>query len=302
MQMLLACLIITLIFYLFYNYTASTLLYAYSQGHYSNMPPIYRLVNFVQYQVTAINNIFGPNLFNIAICIGGLFGLCMLLLGFGRSSLIKPLLSLVLIAPWWAEVFVLHNPIFFTLLNEYYAYGLGGAAVAALLGLKIAAGRKQNTSALGSELSKLTGNIYMYAGILTAIGALLLLPYIYFSATIYNTTINYANLTNTLGSIPYNATVMTQTNIYPHMYHVLNLELLPNVVENGFIGNGIGPENITLHWINEPEYIVLDFNLQDSSLFLSRGNGGNYTISNTLPLDNYTLVSSYQGLHIYKLK
>lgn len=297
---LLVCIAIIALFVLFYNYTISTLTSQYRQGYYGDMPPPLQVTNYFSIDIwnsaslalIAVSN-------TVTIRFVSIIGILLLLFGFGFTTLVDPILTLTMILPWIIQVPILHNAPFGVFTNQYFGFTIGGSAAASVLGMKILLERKNGFFARHREKFILFTAIFVITGSLLAYLAT-------YPASIPVTPLipnnsnypNYTQITAALNKIPRNATVMTQPNILPHLYYVLEIEFVP-----GFRGITFGPynriayTNISFYWFR-PDYIVIQ---PQSGWFDYMFNSSSFNIYNYMG-DNYTLYSNTSGIEIYKWK
>ena len=287
------CAFITVLFFAFYSFSINYLQAAYTNGSYQNMPPSFRVSNFYGSQ---IKSMFSPPSASyseplIVFIIMALVGISILVFGFGTYTLKVPLITLILISPFLFEVLILHNPVFPLPYEEYYAYVIGGAVVAACLGIMKALQK-------GS-----LGPVKIFNILLIAI---LIAGYTIAFAPI-NSTINPLNwfrqqnsnisaVNEGISLLSRNSTVMAQEFIAAHMYQFKNLELTPNIRMRAFTPNGFTVVNVSFYWFR-PDYIVLDNRLADYDTV----NNSGFSIYSYMA-NNYTLYYSKDGLEIYKEK
>lgn len=297
-RMLFLGIAITAAFGVFYISIANSLTASYQSGEYSLTPPNQKLINFFSFQLQTLENPGGVAYDPYSLYLGGSAGLINIFLGFGITSLVNPLLTMIFTSPWIGEVFVLHNLVFATFYNEYYAYAIGGALVSSVLGILIVSKTKV------SRLLKwiFPSNPYQIAGTLLSLSVIIsillflitfpLQPFLLNNAP----NLNYSQIDSQLSKIPTNASLMTDVSLNPHLYYVQNLELTPNIKLEGFTPSGFSTINAPLYWF-KPTYIAFDKNLSDFNT-IQNTNFSIYTYMGS----NYTLYSSTQGLEIYRLR
>jgi uncharacterized membrane protein len=286
------CAIITILFFLFYYFVLNSLSLSYAAGAYPNMPSQFRVVNFFGSQLKTllsppkISQIYPANYFILL----ALTGIAILLLGFGFHAIRRiPIIALILISPWLFEVFLLHNPIFPTLVNEYYAYALGGAVIAACLGI-ITATKKANIKPL-----KASFDIILIALLILIYASSILLPAIPQTNPLKwsiknSTTASIGTATLALNT---NSSIMSQPSIAAHLYRFEGLEMPPDVRLYAFTQSGFIATNVSFY-SGRPDYIMLDKNLSDYGLM----NGSAFNVYAYMG-DNYTLCSSANGIELY---
>jgi len=302
MKLLALCFALTFLFIAFYHAVAYDLVNSYGSGQYANVQPTTRLVNIISQQTSAIKIFFETPTTSAFVFVMGILCAFLLFISFGFTSLVDPILTIIMMSPWLGEVFIAGNWVFLYPIYQYYAYGAMGVLVAAILGVAIMMRSKRPSYSpyrKRRELSHvglvvITVSIVIYAS--TCASTLVLLPN-YLTHTFEPKPGNYTSILSTLRSVPANASVMAQSSIYPHLYYVKNLELYPNSEYYVFSPRtGFVYLNYSLYWF-KPDYIVVDANLSD----FSGMNNVNFNVYSYMG-DNYTLVNSTKGLQIYKLK
>jgi uncharacterized membrane protein len=294
--MLLSCLVITGAFMLFYHIVALDLLNGYGSGQYSFVPPPLRLVNVLNLQASALSGILSFNIAPPGQYVYELALSTILILAFGYICLIDPILLVIFASPWLFEVFILSNAYFINPANQYYAYGIGGAAIAALLCLSIIVKKQAPfySPIRNASLKSIGPSIIQLSVILSMVF------FVAFQSQSVvlklNPEINYTLTNSALGTIPANSSVMAQPNLYTHLYYIKDLEVYPAVRMYGFNPPSNGPLNVTLYWFR-PQYIVTDNSL---AYFYIPGSQ-NFSLSNYMG-SNYTLVNSTGGMDIYEMK
>jgi len=296
--MLIAALAITILFGIFYIGVANSLTTSYQNGGYAITPPNQKLVNFFSFQLQTLENPGGVSYSPYGLYLMGTAGLINLFLGFGTTSLVNPLLSILLVSPWIGEVFILHNLVFATFNNEYYAYAIGGALVSAVLGMLIISKAKM-PGLLGrlfpSNLYQISGTIFSLSIMISLLLFLItfpLPPFLLNGAP----NLNYTQINFLISQIPANAYLMSDVSLNPHLYYVQNLELTPNIQLKGFTPSGFSTIDAPLYWFR-PTYIAFDTNFSDFGT-IQNANFSIYAYMGS----NYTLYRSAGGLQIYRLK
>jgi hypothetical protein len=280
---------------LFYHVATLYIIKSYSTTSDYAVPPITRIVNFIKIQSVIFTH---PEAFSysaISIDVYGGFGLLSIVLGFGVSSLLNPIGSLIAYSPWIVEVFGLHNLIFASFASQYYGYIVGASFVSALLGLLVLFRYKKKISEmLRTDVRTLEAFVFLSMFVLALVTTVVVLPFgiklsLLKLQSIPNVSIS--QIDTGLATIPENASVMTTPYIMPHLYYVRNLELTP-VYNN----SGLYASNLTVYWF-VPDYIVVDRNLEDYN-YVSNVPFDVYTYMG----DNYTQYYNDSGLYIYKRK
>jgi uncharacterized membrane protein len=306
LAMLGAAFILIIAFELFYVWAVSTLLYDYSIGMHGSLPPDARVIDFVSPQVGALINPSGiatnQGLFYVA-----LLGAVMLFLSFGITSLLDPILTAIFLGQWLIEVFILRNWAFALPNFQYYLYAIGSAFVAAIIGISILQERKRKKNIIIDFLFRNVN--YVRAAALPIGIAVSIMPFLLLYGNMYSTMFgflyhssgtlsNYAGIDDALASIPYNATVMAQSSIYPHLEHNMQLELSPEVYQVVFTSKGYAAVNFTFYWF-KPQYIAIDRNNPTYDLEMNSSSFNVYSYMG----DNYSVYyNSTNGFEIFELK
>lgn len=279
---------------------------AYALGLYPNTPPSVQYINFEISNVQALLNSSAIPYSTVSLIEATVFGIAILLLGFSITVFTDPILAVILLSPWLAETFLLHNTVFSTLNNEYYAYVLGGAVVAAALSLKMLKEKDYYAKRLTPKL--LSGKDLSYLANLNAGLALVVSVFLFtitFSgalgtfAEVNHTALNYSAIDSVLAQVPQNSTVMAPTLVTPHLAYVRYLELPPGTLTAAFTKNGFSAINLTLYW-TKPQYVVVDKPFSDYNTTLIKGNDG-FNVYAYMG-DNYTPVASADNVTVYEEK
>ncbi len=295
--LLIAAFAITVAFALFYLYAIGTLISAYGSGGYQGMPPDVRVFDFLSTQAKALQNLGGVQ-YNFYTYMNILeFGFVVVYLGFGITSVRNLLMTTIFVSIWVVEYVILHNVIFGTFYNHYFAYVIGGAAVAAVLGYIVIMeeNRMKFFWLKVEQIPKFAIWTALTLGVISAITlavGVIGLGGIPLGSHFPNDTAIGA----VLGSIPPNSVVMAQPSVSAHLYEILYLELPPDYVVSAFTPNGFEEINISTFYA-KPEYIVMDKQLPD---FNSTMDNPDFDVYGYLA-GNYTLYYSGSGLEAYRL-
>lgn len=293
LYLLLIAFILTAAFLLFYHEASIYITQSYASVSDSAIVPIQRLINYVSQQFSVLSGGSTATYNSSLIIFGSILGLIVFLFGFGASSIINPIISIITFSPWLAEVLVIHNVAFLNPYIQYYSFGLGGSFVSAILGYLIIS--KKKITIFGKKIYdiKKYENIIAFctllAAILIALTFFLFLPYRIFLLH-YAPPLNYTQINQALKLIPANATVMAQDTIAPHLFYIHNLELSPADSPEWFIQYGV-----EIYW-TQPDYIVVDKNL---SAYNELTNSTTFNIYNYTKY-NYTVYYNQSGLYIFK--
>ncbi len=300
LALLAAAAAITLVFVAFYTLVTAALVHDYATGLYASLPPYARVIDFMGAQATAILN---PASSAIAQNPSGfilfpILGLLILFLGFGITALADPLLTSILIGAWLFEVFYLRNFAFATPIYQYYLYAISGSLVGSVLGAKILMARKDALGALFRSRSFVPAAALSF-GLVVSAFVLFLFTFLHMpvalstfvSAAAPNAP-NYASIEAALASIPSNASLMVQPDVFPHtIYHNIETELPPDLTQIDLPSN-----TLSFYWFR-PQYIAVYRNdSTDDTMFTASFNVYAYMG------DNYTTYYNSSAFAIYRLK
>lgn len=288
---------ITILFGLFYFGLDAYLLNAYQSAPYSSVPPIEKVIPFLSVQInslvnsTTVQSIPGHSLY---LAYYGPIGTAIEFLGFGITSLISPVLSMILLSPWLGELFIMGNVSFAFPESQYLGFFSGASVVAAIMGLLIIKERRTFLSRwirYGSRRFELS---YIFCTLLAAIiiSALILMGTNSVQSLLLDNApaINYTQINSAIAAIPLNTSVMAQSDLSPHLYGHCSLELAP------INRQWISTYTPTVFWF-KPQYIILDKKL--SGYYLMVDNGAGFGVYNYAK-GNYTEVYNKSGVYILK--
>ena len=292
-KMIIAGIAITAVFALFYYSLGAYLTSHYNTAPYSSVPRIYTYINFISYQLHALNS---PNVVpingnsNEVIAFYGTLGLFVIFLGFGMTSFVSPVISLALLSPWIGEVFILRNSSFPVLEYQYYGTIIGASFVASLMGILILKERKSLLSKFIKYDDRLES--ILFASILSLIFAIsaVTFPFAIIGSTLGLSgapALNYTQVNNAIAMIPHNMSVLAQQDIAPHLFYECNLQVPPSAQSQFF--NKI---NLT---ISNPDYVIVDKQLH--------GYAGVVDSNPSVPdyvRSNYSVFYNQSGITIYK--
>ncbi len=276
--------------FLFYSLATLYIINSYAQTPTSAITPISRLPSY--YIAGQLHGILNPtpSTQDFTTTEVSLIGAILVFFGFGILSLAAPLVSLILVSPWLAEVFIVHNYSFEVFQFQYYALVAGGSYISAVLGYLIVSKYKKNWISSFFNFNKNTDKILIIS--LFLILYLLAITFYHLQIAwngLYPQPLNYAQIDQAIGTIPSNAGVLAQASIAPHLYRIHNLELPPTDSPEWFT-----PTNITVFWF-KPDYIVLDRQLQNYNDLV------NYSFNvYAYMANNYTSYYNSSGLCIFK--
>ncbi len=301
-KMLPAAFAITVAFLVFYLYASQSLLAAYASGSYINTPSILHIFGELQQQAGSIPNAtssFGTTYVQFAILL-----LVVVLLWFGPYPLIAIIPLLILISPWLAEVFVVHNTNFLFQDTQNLTYATEGSVVAAIMGLELLLNNKRRGS--GSGIARGAMGFLAKASIplVLVITAMFVGFVLYFSPAIYTyaslehqAVANYTswqNASDVLSVLPQNATVLAGADTALRLYRMYYLELPPDEGYSWYL-----PLNKTLYsfyWLNTtPEFVVFCKDCSDYGDLT----GAQFNVSGYVSHD-YSLYAKGGGIYIYK--
>ncbi len=262
-----ACYIIVLSLIAMAAYAGASLLLAnaYTHGLYQGLPLALQTTGFESQQASQLVSTVGGSGGNAIGSINGiynLYGLMVVIFGFGIAALFIPETTILLILPWLVEGFLLGNGRFFLIWYQYFSYVLGGMIIATFLAMRAISKGSQRFRV---ELKVLGGHNPMAL----QYKALLFLPILLFimspifvlSANLNNPLQNFFfensaaqtsqmnQLYSVMSLIPQNATVMAPIFVVAHLTN--RAEVTP-ILPAG------------QQWFT-PEYLLLDFNRNLSS-------------------------------------
>lgn len=292
MKLILIGIAITIIAVVLYRVTATYITSTYATTSAYAVPPITRLINYITIQVKTLAN---PSVvaYNAKSIYGvGIVDMFEIFLGFGITSFLNPVISLVMYSPWMFEVFILHNWTFLIFSAQYFGYVVGASFVSAVLGYFILDRYKGKIS----RIFKMDANGVDRLALLSIIIFSFLFSLLFLSE-VYTPIVfpsypgvNATQMDAALSIIPENSSVMTQTTIGPHLAYMRNLEFAPNLNVSGPI-----PTQVTVYWF-VPEYVVIDSNLPT---YYSEFYNSTFDVYSYMG-ENYTQVYNKSGLYIYK--
>ncbi len=139
-KLALAIVVISLATLITYNLIAAHLTKAYAYS-YAELPPPMQVTSI---NARELNNLAGiltgtnqaNNLYAPPVSYYLATSLVVVFLGFGIASLLDPVTSIVLTAPWLVEVFLIGSLNFLATWFQYFSFALGGAIVVTLLTMR----------------------------------------------------------------------------------------------------------------------------------------------------------------------
>ncbi len=279
---------ITVFFACFYYATAITVPAMLANTSQSVVPPIIRPINSIS---IAMSHTIGlPEGVLLFILVMGCVGVLYLLFGFGVSSLADPFITLILLSPWFFEVFVLEDYAFLYPWRQYYANFVGPSLTAALLGYLIISKYKGKMLGIIPISPK---NIFFKPQSLFVLIIIMIFPFVgYVANTVIgnSTNVNYVQIGRALSLIPANTSVLAQSPIAAHLYYIKELEL--SSADNPI---HIWKANVTVTWFT-PQYIVIDRNLMRYSGLVNSTGFNLYDYMGR----NYTIYYNKSGLYIFR--
>lgn len=304
----------------FYSAVGGYLTHAYATGKYQTLPQLIRL-RFIPNQLGTI----GAPLSQAGAAVGQylampgylIYALLILFLGFGVAGLFDPLFAVLFVSPWLFEAFIVGNIEFVFVWNQYFAYGIAGAAVIAILALRNMNDSQETKNLLSFLKHRQKVGKYLAASVLVcALILFLLFPHFVYSKNINNLQQDLLfqispgqrqqveQLTSVISAIPKNASLMAPFFTMPQLFHRQYFELIsssPNqytvVSRNSTVAE---PEDAM--WFR-PEYILADFNPY-ISLNAANGyqvqnflnvTGGQITANGTAVFNGTYVVYAYNG-------
>lgn len=291
--------VITLLFGIFYFGLDSYLLNSYQSAQYSSVSPISYVIPYLSQQIGALTNsttILSFSGQQSYIAYYGPIGLAIQFLGFGATSLVSPILSMILLSPWLGELFIINNVTFAYPQFQNLGFFAGASAVAAIMGLLIIKEKKTFLSRWINYDSKK----FEKAFLLYTLASTIILSYVILIGTnslasllLRNATaMNYSQIDGVLATIPLNASVLAQVSIAPHLYMHCDLELPPIVGSSSWYSSDIH----TVFWF-KPDYIVADKNLPEYDLI--ENNGAGFELPGYVK-GNYTLEYNNSDIYLFK--
>ena len=264
-----------------------SLLGQYKTGYYPNLP--HSLQDWQQLAPSS----YGATSSGLAALIPNehnIYALCLIFLGFGITAIVLiPDVAFILALPYLVEAFIIGNTKFVRIWYYFFAFVIGGSAIAAILSIMVLKQRLAENPKLHSTLRIWAMPVAMTYAIIF---------FSFFPVQIYSKNINepssqflfapnqYQSQINQLkfviNQIPSNSSVLAQA---------FDIDYLIQRQHADLIG-----DNISFL----PQYVLLDYN-QNISL-----NAGNSTAeANTLKyirtLGNYSLIEKNSSIELFKL-
>ena len=147
-------------------------------------------------------------------------------------------------------------------LHQYFAFGLGGAVVAAILGFVIIRERRgilSLSSCLKKSYNPLKNGSLVLAwtlGIVLVVFLSYFFGYILIGTTYALPQAQADTLSGVLSSIPANSSVMAQSNVASHLFYVKDIEILGAWSQVPFSPEA--PSYLAYRFI--PDYVIIDTN------------------------------------------
>jgi len=301
---LLIALAVTAAFAAFYSQSAALISSSYANTPYSSIVPMQRIINYVSNELGLIHSqqTLQQRIFTVY---GTAVGVILFFFGYGLSSLVNPVISLVLYSPWLFDLIFAHNIAFLYGVTQYYSYAMGGSIASAILGLMII--YKSKFRIMGHEVRSIRKHERAVAISIVAIASIVAVMFaplfLDFKTSLPPTpqAVNTTMINQALATIPTNATVLAQTSIASHLYYIHELELAPS--DRSY---GVGFLGAQVYW-TRPKYVVIDSNLPGYKELNSSGIKDEY--NNTLlsgydiynlTAKNYTVIYGRDNLYIYR--
>lgn len=274
------------VYYLLFAYLPTT----YPSSGSQPITPIQEPRNYLSEQINVLLGSSSGNsnpLFEMI----GVLGVFMFAVSFAFSSLLVPLVSIVLFSPWWGEVFVAHNFAFTWPYFQYYSYEISASIVSAILGFRFI--QEGRLKFMGRRIvwDRRYEAFAAALTIITVLTSISLLGLGNFSIYLLNFApqINYTVLNHAVSLIPSGANVLAQSVISPHLFYVRNLEL--SSIEAPLWFKSVG---FSVYWV-EPDYIILNRNLISYAQIVNASpfNQSNFST-------RYSIYFNQSGTMIYK--
>ncbi len=250
------------------------------------IPPTLRLA----YGQLSLGNVFGGSAsVNQNIPVEAL-GVLLVFFGYGYTSLSNLFISLLMFAPWLKGALISPaNQALFGL--QYYGFVEGASVVAAVIGILVL--RKKGKNLSDGFLMK---SILLFAILIPLLAASAASVLVFDMANSFlglhgfmqaSEPTAYSSLLKAISLIPRNASVLSQSEIAPHLYYICNLEYSKSQVPGM-------PLSIALYV--KPQYIIMDKYLGDYQSFIDPSV---FNITGYIS-GNYTLVYNQSGAMLYK--
>lgn len=269
-----------------YYITLVYVLNSYVSVPYTGVSPYLRPLSFVSDQVNSAFEQAQIYTNGIAWYIYAAIGLLILFLGFGITSMKSAIPSILLMSPWLAEIFIVHNLAFAGIAFQYYGLFAGNSLVAALLGYILMSDRPGFASKIvrfsSKTMASRIGPVIMITGLAVSLATVVYLPYSYLVPEGAQN-LNYSAISSVISTIPINATVMAESSLSTHMTNVYLIELSPT------------QNNVSVLWYR-PQYIVFDKALWDYTDFTTPS----FNIYGYMA-GNYTDIYNSSGLYVYRI-
>lgn len=307
-----ALIILSIIATFFYSYVTSALANSYSTS-YKNLYPIFSVTGgpqvnlgssvakFVKNPVSQLStdiNLYFPFYTPYLV-----YSSLLILFGFGISLFFSPEISLILILPWLAGVFVFQDPSFLLPFSEYFGFVIAPVISGAIIGIMASQEKGNHLSNLLMKMKIEKTRAIVYSLVIGAILLSLLSPLIYLyvispSSQFHSVDLNgvkqlitmqsnqtqrivYKQLNYVIDLVPENGSLLTEYFIMPHVINREYLDFSPNRLAN-------------------PEYVLIDFNknISDNSCKIGFENCTAFT--NIIDNGNYSLYAQNGTAKLYK--
>jgi uncharacterized membrane protein len=264
--MALGLIVLSVAAFAFYSIAAVSLASQYASGAYPLLPPGLAHYQSLAFVLSGLHS-FGSqsSVSTLSLMGSGLgpyayYAIIVLLLSMGILLIFAPIESAILLSPWLVETFIAGNYQFVFMFNYYFAFAIGGMAVAAIIGAKNIMERKGMLArALDRHTAGHAPSVVAVASIAVVAMVLLLSP-----AFIYSKNINsfsqdflfqanasqqrlYSQLYSVMALVPANASLMAQYYMMPHLFARRYIET-----------------TCASNYYFKPQYVLLDYNLNIS--------------------------------------
>ncbi len=277
--MALGLIVLSFAAFAFYSAAAVSLADQYAAGAYPSLPPNLAHYQSLAFVLSGLRSFASSDAASAMLLFGGGLGaytayaLAVLLFSMGILFIFAPVESAILLSPWLVETFIAGNGQFVFMFNYYFAFAMGGMAVAAILGYKSLVERR---SVLARLLDRHTaGNAagaVAAASIAVVALVLLLSPAFVYSKNVNNLSqdflfqINasqqrlYSQLYSMIALVPANAPLMAQYYMMPQLFARKYFET-----------------TCASDYYFTPQYVLIDYNLNISLNVFSVCNGTSLT-------------------------
>jgi uncharacterized membrane protein len=273
LAMALALVLIGILAWIGYGWATSYLSRAYASGAYPGLPALLKNINFESGEISNFLARFHSTYIGVYYMPipTTLFALAIILMSFGAIAMSELFILLLLTSPWLIEVLIFQNSNFVNLFNQYFAFGIGGTLIAAIMSINILR-RKYGTHKSGRR-EGLGRFAAAHTNILILISAISLFA-VYILLILYanpeglksllllrennSVSIYSQQLDSIVARIPQNASIIVPYFVMAHVATREYLEIIPGPGQ----AQGILPSNAIVNTWSEydtwfvPEYII----------------------------------------------